>query len=261
VWKRLGLPQYHQPAAYSEDLIIKAEGQTYTMKRAVDGRTMRTDMKMDGQDMTMIELGDERGTMYMVMPERKEAMKTSRATMNEMSGGKMGQQEQKAAADNGVASEPANVTVDDLGDETVNGIAARKMHLKSSDGDVIAWFDKATGGPVRMETTEDGKTASIEWQNQKVGPQDAKTFEVPKGYKVEDMDAMVEQMKSMGGMGNMAKGMIPGMAQGMGQNFGAQIGSSFGGALGGPLGAMAGQYIGGRVGSAIGNKAGNAVAH
>ena len=262
VWERLGLPKYQPPAAFSEDLVINAEGKTYTVKRAVDGPMMRTDMTMDGQNMTMIEMGDERGTMYMLMPDQKEATKMSNAAMDEMTGGKMSKMENKAAEDNnGVASEPTNVTVEDLGDDTVNGIAARKMHLMSSDGDVVAWFDKSTGGPLKMESTSDGKTASIEWQNHKAGPQDKKLFEVPKGYKVNDMDEMVAQMKKMGGMEGMAKGMVPGMTQGMGQNLGAQLGSSFGGALGGPLGAMAGQYIGGRVGGAIGKKAGDTVAH
>jgi len=261
VWKRLGLPQYQPPTAYSENLVITAEGKAYTMKRAVDGPKMRTDMTMEGQDMTMIELGDERGTMYTLMPDRKEATKTSRATMDEMSGGKMGKAEKKTASENSVATEPINVTVRDLGDDTVNGIAARKMTLISSDGEVTAWFDKSTGGPLRMETKEDGKPMSIEWQNYKAGPVDAKLFEIPKGYKVTDMDEMVAQMKKMGGMEGMAKGMMSGMTQGMGQNMGAQLGSSFGGALGGPLGAMAGQYIGGRIGGAIGKKAGDTITH
>jgi hypothetical protein len=261
VWERLGLPQYQPPAAYSEDLVINAEGQTYTMKRAVDGTMTRTDMTMAGQNMIMIEMGDERGTMYMLTPDRKEAVKTSRATMNEMSGGRMNQVEPEAAAQDTGAAEPTDVRVEDLGDDTVNGAAARKMRLTSSDGVVMAWFDKSTGGPLRMESTTDGKTASIEWQNHKAGPQDAKLFKVPKGYKLDDMDAMVDQMKKMGGMEGMAKGMMSGMMQGMGQNMGMQFGSAFGGALGGPLGAMAGQYIGGRVGSTIGKKAADTVAH
>jgi hypothetical protein len=262
MWERLGLPHYQPPSAYSEDLVINAEGKTYTLKRAIDGTKMRTDMTMDGQNMIMIEMGDERGTMVMLMPDQKEATKMSNAAMDEMTGGKMGEMENKTAADNnGVAAAPPDVKVEDLGDDAVNGIAARKMHITSSDGDVMAWFDKATGGPLRMESTTDGKTAEIEWQNHKAGPQAKDLFEVPKGYKLNDMDEMVAQMKKMGGMEGMAKGMMAGMTQGMGQNLGAQLGSALGGSLGGPLGSMAGQYIGGRVGSAVGKKAGDTVAH
>jgi hypothetical protein len=261
VWERLGLPHYQPPSAYSEDLVINAEGKTYTMKRAIDGTKTRTDMTMEGQNMIMIEMGDERGTTYQLMPDRKEAVKMSRATMDERSGGKMSQAETKAAAGAGGAAEPADVKIEDLGDDTVNGAAARKMRITSSDGVVMAWFDKATGGPLRMESTTDGKTASIEWQNHKAGPQAPALFEVPKNYKLDDMDEMAAQMKKMGGMEGMAKSMMSGMTQGMGQNMGSQLGSTLGGSLGGPLGAMAGQYIGGRVGSAIGTKAGDAVAH
>ncbi len=261
VWERLGLPHYQPPSAYSEDLVINADGKTYTLKRAIDGTKMRTDMTMDGQNMIMIEMGDERGTMYTLMPDQKEAMKTSRAAMDEMTGGKMSEQENKTATQSTSSGEPTDVTIEDLGDDTVNGTVARKMRLTSSDGVVMAWFDKSTGGPLRMQSTTDGKPATIEWQNHKAGPQEAKLFEVPKGYKVDDMDEMVAQMKKMGGMEGMAKGMMSGMTQGMGGNMGAQLGSALGGSLAGPLGSMAGQYIGGRVGSAIGKKAGDTVAH
>lgn len=261
MWERLGLPHYQPPSAYSEDLVINAEGKTYTMKRAIDGTKMRTDMTMEGQNMIMIEMGDDRGTMYQVMPDRKEAIKMSRAAMDELSGGKMGQAEAQANAADAAAVTPENVKVEDLGDDTVNGIAARKMHITATDGDVMAWFDKATGGPLRMESTSDGKTASIEWQNVKVGPQDKKLFEVPKDYKLDDMDEMVAQMKKMGGMQGMAKGMMAGMTQGMGQNMGSQLGSALGGSLGGPLGSLAGQYIGGRVGNVIAKRAEYQVTH
>jgi hypothetical protein len=261
LWQKLGLPQYVPPASFRENLVIDTEGKTYTLKRAVDGGRMRTDMSMDGQDVTMIELGDERGTMIQLMPARKEAMKMSREGMNEMSHGKLERAQAKAEAAPGPGgAEPVDVKAEDLGDDSVNGIAARKLKLTSGDGVVTAWFDKATGAPVRMLSTNDGKPVSIEWRDRQSGPPPASAFEIPKGYDVHDMDEMMAQMKGMGGMGGMARGMMGGMAQGMGQNMGAQLGSSLGMSLGGPLGAMAGQYIGGRIGSAVGRKVGDKVA-
>ncbi len=258
LWQRLGLPRYQQPAAYSQDLVVSAEGKTYTMKRAVEGPRVRTDMTMDGQNMIMIETGDERGTFYTLVPDRKQAVKQSRASMDEMMGGRMSTMEAKSAGESGEAPAP-EMKAEDLGDDTVQGIAARKLRLISSDGDVLAWFDKASGRPLRMQGGVDGKVSTIEWRNYAEGPQSAKLFEVPKGYKLEDMDEMAAQMRKMKGMGGMARGMMSGMAQGMGQSMGSQLGSAFGGALGGPLGAAAGQYIGGRLGSAIGKKAGDVV--
>jgi hypothetical protein len=256
VWEKLGLPHYSPPASYSEDLVITSDGQTFTIRRAVDGAKVRTEMASGGQDMVMIELGDERGTMYNLMPDRKEATKMSRASMDEMSGGRMGRAEAGKAKEAGAEpAAPPDVKVEDLGDDPVAGVPARKLRLTSSDGVVLAWFEKATGAPLRMENTTDGKVAAIEWRNRKPEAQPAARFEVPKDYKLDDMDEMMAKMKSMGGMRGMASGMMGGVMQGMGSNMGASFGAGIGGSLGGPLGAMAGQYIGGRVGAMIGKKA------
>ncbi len=256
LWEKLGLPHYEVPSSYSEDLVITADGRTIVMKRAIDGGKTRTDLSMDGQSMVMIEMGDERGTTYNLMPDRKEALKQSRASMDEMTGGQLGQLEAKGAKEaKSAQANPPDMKVEDLGDDTAGGAPARKMRLTSADGVVLAWFEKATGAPLRMESTVEGKNAVIEWKNRKAGPQAASLFEVPKEYKVDDMDAMVAQMRGMGGMGAMSQGMMSGMVQGMGSNLGSSLGAKLGGSLGGPLGAVAGQYIGGRIGGALGRKA------
>ncbi len=256
IWEKLGLPHYAPPASYSEDVVITSEGRTFTMKRAIDGPKTRTEFAMEKQSTVMIELGDERGTSYQLMPDRKEGIKQSRAAMDEMTGGRMSRMEAEHAGDAAKdAGAPPDMKVEDLGDDTVSGAAARKLRLTSSDGTVLAWFEKATGAPLRMENTSEGKTAVVEWKNRKLEPQPAELFEVPKNYKLTDMDEMVEKMKSMGGMRGMGEGMMSGMMQGMGANMGASFGAGLGASLGGPLGAMAGQYIGGRVGGMIARKA------
>ncbi len=264
VWEKLGLPHYEPPASYSEDLVITSEGKTITMKRAIDQGKLRTEMSADGQNMVMIELGDEKGTTLTLMPDRKEAMKQSRAGLNEMTGGRTKKAEAAHAAEPAASSgPPPDMKIEDLGDDKVRDAAARKLRLTSSDGTVLAWFEKATGAPLRMESKAEGKNAVIEWKNRKAAPQAASLFEIPKGYKTTDMDEMTAQMKSMGGvtgsMKGMASGMISGMTQNMGQSMGASFGSSLGASLGGPLGAVAGQYIGGKIGGMIGKKVGGVV--
>jgi len=260
VWEKIGLPHYEAPASYSEDLVITSAGQTMVMKRAYDKGRSRTEMSADGQNMVMIELGDERGTTYQLMPDRKEAMKQSRRAMNDATGGRLDKAEAARAKEpkNDVGP-PPDMKVEDLGDDATAGAPSRKLRLTSSDGVVLAWFEKATGAPLRMESTVEGKSSTIEWKNRKVGPQAASLFEVPKSYKVQDMDEMMAKMKAMSGMGSMAQGMASGLAQGMGSNLGASFGASLGASLGGPLGAVAGQYIGGRIGGMIGKKAGSVV--
>jgi hypothetical protein len=206
--------------------------------------------------MVMIELGDEKGTTYLLSPKEKRAMKQTRAATEAMA--------PKKAAAGAEAAVPAaaRVKVEDLGDETADGKPCRKLRMTVPEGSTLGWFEKASGAPVRMEGNVNGETTVLEWKNYKVAPQPAALFEVPKGYELTDMDEMMQKMKGMGGMGGMGGmmgGMAGGMAQGMGQSMGASMGASLGGALGGPLGAMAGQYLGGKVGGMIGKKAASAV--
>ena len=235
----ISLPRYVPPPTYSEDLVIQAEGKTYVLKRHLDKGLTRTEFSADGHDLIMIELGDEKGTSYEIMPEKKLAVKQSRQSMEEASGGKMGKEMEKAQAGQPGAP-PMDVKVEDLGEDTIGGQVAKKMRLTYADGGVVAWFDKGTGAPLRMEGTANGKSAVLEWKNRKIEPQPAALFEVPKDYELHDFDAMMAQMKGMSGPGGMMKGMLSGMTQGLGSNLGGSLGSTLGGSLAGPLGAAAG---------------------
>ena len=251
----IGLPAYKEPEAYSVDMKIHSRTADMVMKRFIDHGRIRSEFSGSGADVVMIELGDEKGTSLMLMPGEKRAMKQSRAAMEAVAG----KQIKRAEGDAAAAPAP-DVTIVDLGDETLDGKAVKKLRMTVPEGSSLGWFDKATGAPVRMEGTVHGDTTVVEWKNFKVAEQPARLFEVPKDYELTDMDEMMEKMKGMGGSGGMGnmRGMMGGMAQGMGQNLGqsmgSTLGSSLGGALGGPLGAMAGQYLGGRIGGMIGKK-------
>lgn len=265
-----GLPHYQEPAAYSVDLVVRAGGQNLTMKRFIDGNRIRSEMNAEGQDIVMIEMGDEKETTVTLMPGEKRAIKQTRAAMVAVAPEEAAKQEQAAA------EEVAEVKVDDLGEETLDGRTVKKLRFQMAEGQTLAWFDKTTGAPVKMESEAQGQKSAIEWKNFSPGPQPAKLFDVPKGYEVMDMDEMMAKMKTMqgkpgmgammgamggmgGGMGGGATGMAKGYASGMAQNFGSTMGGSFGaslgGALGGPLGAIAGQYIGGKIGGMVAKKA------
>jgi hypothetical protein len=265
-FEAIGLPHYVAPEAFREDLVIQNDGKTITMKRFIDHGKSRTEMTSDGQSFVMMEMGDEKGTTYMVMPDEKRAMKQSAQGMAESS---------KEVADatkkakEAKSAPPPDIQAEDLGEETIDGHAVKKVRMKYGKDaqEVMGWFDKQTGAPVRMESSVEGKKSVIEWKNRKVEPQAAELFAVPKGYEVTDMDEMMKKMGSMGGggmpmgmgVGSMAKGMAGGMVQGMGQNFGASLGSTLGASIGGPLGGIAGQFIGGKIGGMIGKKAANAI--
>lgn len=273
----LGLPRYEEPAAYRVDLVIQSDGEPMRMKRFVDHGRIRTEMTGEGHDMVMIELGDDRGTSYMLMPEEKRALKQSRAAMEQMAA-EMAPGEMRKAKEEAQAAQagPARFALEDLGDETLDGRATRKVRFAADQGSALGWFDKATGAPARLESASEGHKSVIEWKDLQPGPQPATLFEIPKKYEVTDMDAMMAQMKSMGarnglaamgampgtggaGVTGMAKGMAGNMAQNFGQSMGSSFGSGLGSALGGPVGAIAGQYIGGRIGGMLGRKAADMV--
>src|SRR5689334_634996 len=80
------LPAWEPPAHYSVDMVITHGKDRFIMTRHIDGARLRTDITGGGQDMTMIELGDEAGTSYTVMPKEKRAMKQSMASLQQLSG-------------------------------------------------------------------------------------------------------------------------------------------------------------------------------
>lgn len=252
------IPDYQAPESYSEDLVVEAQGKSIVIKRSIDKGKIRTAIAVDDQSIVMIEMGDAKGTMYTLMPDQKSAMKQSREVQEEALDTKT-RKKLEEAGEKEPRTPQMDVKTEDLGDATVDGKAARKLRMTYPEGEVLGWFEKATGAPLRMEGTVNGEKTLMEWKNRKIEAQPAALFEVPKDYELTDMDEMMAKMRRMGGMGGMAKGMMGGMAQGMGQSMGGTIGSTIGGSLAGPMGAAAGHYLGGKIGGLLGKKASSAV--
>ena len=258
----MGLPRYLEPPAYSVRLVIESDqAKGMVMHRFVDAGRIRTEITGGPQDLTMIEMGDEKGTSIILSPKEKKAIKQSLELMKELPGG-MGKKMAEAKVSRDTVPHAPSMEVEDLGEETRDGKLVKKLQITTPDGTALGWFDKSTGAPVRIETTVDGKPSAIEWKDYKVGPQPAKLFEPPKDYEVLDLAEQMAQMKSMAGaagMGSALNGMMGKMGEEYGHGMGASLGASLGGAFGGPLGAIAGEYLGGRIGGAIGRKTAQAI--
>lgn len=261
--ENVGLPGYQMPAQYSVDLVMTHEGKSVTMKRAIDGGRMRSEISAEGAQMIMLERPEDNGAVYNIMPSEKMIMKMTPSTM-------MPAEAKEAAAKHVEAQKPAKV--EKLGIEKLEGRPAAKFRVTADGHSALAWFDEATGAPMRMES----EGSVIEWKNLKPGPQPAKLFELPAGYELMDMDEKMKEMKKMtagmpgggaalgamsgmGGMGGGMSGMAGNFGAQMGSNMGQSIGSGIGATFGGPLGAMAGGYIGGSVGGWLGRKTADAV--
>jgi hypothetical protein len=268
------LPGWTPPASYSVDMVITHGKDHIVMTRHVDGTKVRTDIAGAGADVSMIELGDEAGTTWTLIPKEKQAIRQSSVAMEKMMKSMPGARSASAAPE-AAAQAPADVKVELVGHETLAGRAADKYKATSAEGTAFAWVDPETKAPLRMESDQ----SVIEWRNFTPAPQPAALFAAPKGYEVMDMDEMMKSMSSMkvpggmpgmagmagmGGVGGMAGGMsLNGMAGQFGQNMGSQFGATFGAtlgaSLGGPIGSMAGSYLGGKIGGMIGHKAATAV--
>jgi uncharacterized protein YdhG (YjbR/CyaY superfamily) len=272
-----GLPVWHPPAEYSEDMIMKSGDQTMTMHRHIQGDRIRTEMALEDEQLVMIE---KDGESYQIMPSHKMLMKMPAPAV--------------AAMD---SSGPADVRIEPLGAEKLNGHDTLKYRITSGDQTGLAWFDAANGAPLRMEAND----ASIEWANFAAGAQKDELFELPKDYQTIDLAQFMGAAGSAGGGiptlppgavtggqgavtlkaakrgqgtpslpsgipggmpgmpgGASTGGGFSGLAQQMGGHFGQSMGEKFGSGMGaqfGPLGSVAGQYIGGRVGSWLGSHA------
>ncbi len=266
------LPTWKEPESYSVELVMQSDGRAFTMRRFLDKGRIRSEISAEGRDMVLIELGDSLRTAYSLIPQQKTAMKQT-SMMDELA---------RQASGGGVEKElgRAGARVEFLGEEKLEAGPARKFRITFDQVPLIAWFDSASGAPLRMEGAIEGKKTVMEWRRLQVGSQPEKLFEVPRDYQVQDMDALMAKIEANGGLGSMAglkgsmagqggkdgaapsgtgiTGKLGGMAKQAGQKMGSQFGGDLGGGLGasfgGPVGALAGRYVGGRVGGWLGRK-------
>ena len=242
---------FAQPRSFSVEMHVTKGSETIEIKRFVDGARSRMDISTKGDEMSIIDLGDEKGTNLMLMHSQKMALKQTRSGHEEQmkqARSKGAKKDTEAKADTaGGGGEAVNPMVF-VGHETVNGKMCDKYESTFSSGTAYAWVDPETHQPVRMAS----KDGTVDFSNFKVAPQPAELFTAPRDYTLQDMDEIMSKASGMGGM-------MSGMMGGMGSSLGSSLGGGLGGMLGGPLGQMAGSYVGGKLGGALGKKVGGAV--
>jgi hypothetical protein len=239
--------------SYRVDMEFTQDGERITMRRYVDGARSRIETAFDGQTYITIELGDAAGTTYILMPEEKQAMKTTAASSH-------------AVNTSGSAATPENPSVaaassappmELVGTETIDGKSARKYRIKMPEGEGFVWLDVERELPLRMESGDQ----TVDMKNYDFAPLPAELFQVPKGYDVIDLDQLMRQSSASSMILRGAVGAV-GTSAGAsaGSQLGASAGASIGGAVGGPIGAMIGSFLGQHLGKKAGQKAGAAAA-
>lgn len=154
-----------QPVAqFSADQVIVTGSQQFSGKVAVSGRKSRSELAMHNMVMLRIARADQ-GKTLVVIPARKEAREMPMQLVDVMLT---------------YLHDPKNQRVQ-AGTEKVGGVQAIKYRIKSPAGLLHLWVNKFTQAPLQA-ATDDG-VVKLSWKNVKIGPQAAKLFEVPAGYK------------------------------------------------------------------------------
>jgi hypothetical protein len=156
---------------YSAETVVKAQGQAEVVSRTFVGGKDRWRVEVAGQPQaTIVRL--DRKLMYTLMPASKSYFEMAMS------------EEEASPAYKGQQPE-GKVSRRLLGKEAVGGRPARKYEVTlTRPGQkpqvTYEWLSEELGIPLRMEAAD--KSWSMECRNVKVGPQDARLFEVPAGY-------------------------------------------------------------------------------
>jgi hypothetical protein len=167
-------PKQNPTADYTADAVAKTEGQPdSTSKIWYTKDKVRVDVSHQGQTMSVI-MDRPAKKMTVVIPKSK--MFQSEALP-------------EGEANNPIASGTWEVAK--AGEETVAGVATTKWTVsgKGTDGRAFKGFIWTSKENIQVkmdgEAEEEGKKVKVtsELKNLKIGPVDAKVFEIPKDYK------------------------------------------------------------------------------
>ncbi len=164
---------------YSADRVMETEAGTFTGRIYVAPGKERAEMNAGGmQSVIILDMNEQAGLM--LMPAQRMYQKLDFAKARQQMGN------------------PADeVTIEPVGEDTVEGIATTRYKLLMKDGSAggFMWFS-AEGIPVKMDILQkEGRKktrATITLRNLQIGAQDPALFRAPDDYT---------QMPSMGGTG------------------------------------------------------------
>jgi outer membrane lipoprotein-sorting protein len=165
---------------YSADRTMESDAGTFTGKVHFTKDKERAEMQMQGMSSVTIQRRDKQ-LSWMLMPAQRMYMERSiREARQQMRDGP-----------------PDNVTISEVGKETVGGVETTKYKLLMRDGSAggFMWFTRE-GIAMKMDLLQkqggEKTRMTITLSNLKIGPQDPALFEVPSGYnKMPNMGRML----------------------------------------------------------------------
>ena len=176
-----------QAPGFSYDMVMTAPGFSNTSKLWSSKDKMRVENSFEGKKMITIVDGD---TTYMYNPESNTAMKFSGKDLPQ---GMEGKPENPANYEDQMVKESVKVI------ETVmyEGVKCRVVTFTDKEDGAIAkmWLREDYGLPMKQEiVSKKGEKMTIEYKNMKIGAQSADLFKLPAGVKIQDMNAMMQNM-------------------------------------------------------------------
>ncbi len=172
-------PRQNPSADYMAESVAKTEGQPDSVSKIwYTTDKIRVDVSHQGQAMAVIM--DRSAKKMTVLIPKSKLFQTEALPEGE--------------ANNPIATGTWDVAK--AGDETVAGVATSKWNVsgKGTDGRAFKGFIWTTKENIQVkmdgEAEEDGKKVKVtsELKNLKIGPVDAKVFEIPKDYKAVPKD-------------------------------------------------------------------------
>lgn len=163
-------------AELSADVVQKRMGQETKGKAFIKGGYSRMDLKMMGQDITIITRPDHK-KVYMLQHSAKMAM--TMKLDDSMATGEWNEKDLKTKA-----------KIRNLGTEQLNGYKCDKKEVIYNDkqmGRVTVWVARKLKMPIKTHTKTDRGEMETEYRNIKTGSVKSSVFDIPKGYSQMEM--------------------------------------------------------------------------
>jgi len=168
---------FSMAAEFSADFSVKTKGEEEVVgKIFVKGGKIRQEVTEEGEKQIMIIRPDKSMT-WMITPEEKMYMEIPYESDTQSIEPWSAEREKEAKS---------------LGEETVNGHAAKKFEAMEDGEKVTYWISKKLNFPVKIEDSE----SVMEYKNIKEGSVPDSEFEVPAGYEKMTMPVMPSQKGS-----------------------------------------------------------------
>ncbi len=176
-----------QAPGFSYDMVMTAPGFSNASKLWSSKDKMRVENSFEGKKMITIIDGD---TTFMYNPDSNTAMKFSGKNLPE---GMDGKPENPANYEDQMVKDSIKVV------ESViyEGVKCRVLTFTDKEDGALAkmWLREDYGLPMKQEiVSKKGEKMTIEYKNMKIGAQSPDLFRLPGGVKIQDMNAMMQNM-------------------------------------------------------------------